>query len=161
MRILGIDPGLQATGYGVIDVTTDKKYQITLLEAGSIEPQKKAAFQAKLQKIYLHLDDIVKQYTPDVIVVEKLYSHYRHPTTACILGHVRGVIFLLSAHRQLPIVEHSVKRIRIALLGNGNASKQQTREFIQRTFNVTSQKLTLDASDALALAIGYAYMQRR
>ena len=94
------------------------------------------------------------------MVLEKLYAHYKHPTTACILGHVRGVICLLCSNRSLELVEHSVKRIRKALIGNGNASKQQIRECVSHILNSNSNKLSLDASDALALALGYSYIQR-
>ncbi|MCK5581445.1 MAG: crossover junction endodeoxyribonuclease RuvC [Candidatus Omnitrophica bacterium] len=158
MRILGVDPGLKATGYGVVDVRAKHLQQVELLETGTIEPEQKGDFQNRIIKIHKNLDDVINQYSPQVMVLEKLYSHYRHPTTACILGHVRGVICLLSAQHQLQLVEHSVKRIRKALVGNGSATKQQTRSTVAHILKIDAQKLTLDASDALALALGYAAM---
>jgi crossover junction endodeoxyribonuclease RuvC len=158
MRILGVDPGLKATGYGLIELCSPDRYQMRLLEAGTIEPKTKEELQNKLQKIYTCLNEIILQYSPDVMVLEKLYSHYRHPTTACLLGHVRGVILLVSAHNKLKAVEHSVKRIRKSLSGNGNASKQQIREVVMHILKIKSDNLTLDASDAIALALGYARM---
>ena len=158
VKILGIDPGLNATGYGIVDVNPNRR--VVLLEVGTIEPRSKDSLPDRLNKIYKNLDDILVQYKPDVMVVEKLYAHYKHPITACIMGHVRGVIVLLCNHRGLRLVEHSVKRIRKALLGNGNASKLQTREAVCHHLKINSAGLTLDASDALALAMGYAMMQR-
>ena len=158
MKILGIDPGLSATGYGLVEFNSDRR--VRLLEVGTIEPGSRADLSVRLDKIYKNIDDIVTQYQPDVMVVEKLYAHWKHPITAAIMGHARGVIVLLSAHRKLKLVEHSVKRIRKTLIGNGNASKQQTREAVGHILKIDSDKLTLDASDALALALGYGLMQR-
>ncbi len=176
MRILGVDPGLKATGYGVIDVGDGSQkaqaeglktiklgylnQEIVLLEAGTIEPKIKDLLQNKIEKIYKNLDTIIQEHSPTVMVLEKLYSHYRHPTTAAILGHVRGVICLLCANRHLTLIEHSVKRIRKALLGNGNASKQQVQQGMAHILKINPQQLTLDASDALALAMGYVCIER-
>jgi crossover junction endodeoxyribonuclease RuvC len=107
------------------------------------------------------LDGIIEQYQPEVLVLEKIYAHAKHPATAGKMGHVRGVICLLCASRQVKLVEHSVKRIRIALLGNGGATKLQTRSIVAQILKVDENKLTLDASDALALALGYISIERR
>ena len=160
MRILGVDPGLGATGYGIIDVLGKPIQQIKLLEAGTIEPQPREQLSEKLNKIYSNLHDILEQFKPEVMILEKLYAHYKHPTTACIMGHARGVIVLLCAQKKIAVVEESVKRIRKALVGNGNANKQQTREVVAHILKIDPQKLPLDASDALALALGYAHVVR-
>ena len=160
MRILGIDPGFKATGYGVIDWDKKNRARLELLEAGTIEPKSKDLLPNKIDKVYRNLDEIILQYSPTVMVLEKLYSHYKHPTTACILGHVRGAICLLCAHRNLKLVEYSVKRVRKSLSGHGNASKQQMQGVVADMLKIDGSKLTLDASDALVLAIGYAFEQR-
>ncbi len=157
MRILGVDPGLITTGYGVVDVTAGNP---KVIEVGTIEPNVKDAFERRIAKIHLHLSAIIKAQKPDVIVLEKLYAHYKHPTTAIILGHVRGVICLTAAQSDTPLVEQSVKRIRKALIGNGNATKGQVQEFVKRLLNIKAQGFKLDASDALALALGHAHMIR-
>jgi len=149
---------LRATGYGLLDVNAQG--QVRLLEVGSINPPHRDAMPNRLNKVYKNLADILEQYNPDVMVVEKLYAHSQYPSTSFILGHVRGVIVLLCAHRNLQLFEHSVKRIRKSLIGNGNASKQQTREAVCQFLKINPEQLTLDASDALALALGYALMQR-
>lgn len=160
MKILGIDPGLKATGYGVIEAVDVLAGKLKLLEAGSIEPKPSDLLQSKLDKIYRHLSDVIRQYHPDYVVIEKLYAHHQYRTTAGIMGHARGVIFLACAHQKMTIAEHSVKRIRKALLGNGNATKRQTHAAVARLFGIDPKRLTLDASDALALACGFAFMKR-
>lgn len=158
MKIIGIDPGLKATGYGVVECQANR---VTLLETGTIEPKEKDFIQNRIKTVYTLLNDLMEQYQPDVLVLEKLYAHYNHPTTACILGHVRGVICLLCAQKQIGLAEHSVKRIRKALSGNGNASKLQIRRVVARALGVAESKLTLDASDALALGLGYIHLHGR
>lgn len=156
MKIFGVDPGLRVTGYGLIDCCDAK---IKLLEAGIIEPKDKDLIQNRINAIYNNLDELVVEYRPEVMVLEKLYTHYRHPTTACLLGHVRGVICLLCARRHIKLVEQSVRRIRQAITGGGGASKLQTQGMVAHVLGIDKNKLTLDASDALALALGYAQLR--
>lgn len=158
MRILGVDPGLRRTGYGLVDVTAQSS--IKLIEVGTIEPDVKDLFENRIHKIHLNLDKIISAHNPDVMVLEKLYAHHKHPATAPILGHARGVICLLCAQKKIKLIEHSVKRIRKSLVGNGNATKEQTRSLIANLLKVNAAQLTLDASDALALALGHAHMIR-
>ena len=155
MRILGIDPGLKATGYGIIEL---KGHGVWLVETGTIQPKQKDLLQNRLSKIYRILAGIIDEHRPNVLVLEKLYAHYKHPTTAAILGHARGVICLLCAEKEIELVEHSGKRIRVALTGNGNATKAQTQRMVAHALNIDERKLTLDASDALALALGYVHL---
>ena len=158
MKILGIDPGSLVTGYGVIEANGR---EVKLLEAGSIKPRAKDPLQERIHKIYQHLDDIITSYQPSVLVLEKLYTHHGHITTAAILGHARGVICLLAAERKLQFEESSVKRIRKALTGNGAATKKQVQSMVANVFGINPEKLTTDASDALALALGYAQLNQK
>ncbi len=160
MRILGIDPGLKATGYGVIEISQSFNRSVCLLETGTIEPSVSDSLPEKLSKIHKNLDAIIVEHSPEVMILEKLYAHYKHPTTACILGHARGVICLVCAQRGIQLVEQSVKRIRKALVGNGSASKEQTKAVVAHILKFNPEKITLDASDALALALGYAHLER-
>ena len=195
MRILGIDPGLKTTGYGIIDFDSSTSLRVNparpaiaascnvayagsgdmrareqsrrvehntikLIETGVIEPKQKDVIENRIHKIYKNLDAILLEHQPHIMVLEKLYAHYKHPTTACLLGHVRGVICLLCAVRNMTLVEYAVKRIRKALTGNGNAPKLQTRSMVARMLKIDEEKLTLDASDALALALGHTYIIR-
>ena len=155
MIILGVDPGLNTTGYGFIECSGS---QLKLLETGIIQPKSKDLFQNRIQKVYTILDEMILQYKPDVLVLEKLYAHYNHPTTASMLGHVRGAICLLCAQRKIELTEHSVKRIRKAIVGQGNATKAQTQRVVAHILKIDERQLTLDASDALALALGYRHL---
>ena len=158
MRILGVDPGLRRTGYGVVDIKPQAS--IRLLEIGTIEPDEKDLFERRILRVYTGLEKILDDQKPDVMVLEKLYAHYKHPATASVLGHVRGVICLLCAQKKIELIEHSVKRIRKSLVGNGNATKEQTRSLIVNLLKIKTEQLSLDASDALALALGHAHMIR-
>lgn len=160
MRILGVDPGLKATGYGVIEIGQTANRSVCLLETGTIEPRASDSLPEKLSKIYKNLNAIIVEHSPEVMILEKLYAHYKHPTTACILGHARGVICLVCAQQGIHLVEQSVKRIRKALVGNGSASKEQTKAVVAHILKFNPEKITLDASDALALALGYAHLER-
>ncbi len=159
MRIIGIDPGLKATGYGVIEIAADGG-RPKAIEVGTIEPRAKDALPQKLFKIHKHLTDIVERVRPDVLVLEKLYTHHARPVTASVMGHARGVICLVCAQRSVPLEEMSVKRVRKAVVGNGNASKLQTQRVVAGFLGIDPARLTFDASDALALAMGYASMNR-
>jgi len=158
MKIMGIDPGLKATGYGVVE--SGKEGRVKALEVGSIEPKAKLALTEKLLKIHQYLTDIIGRQKPDIVVLEKLYSHAAHPMTVAVMGHVRGVICLVCAQQGVSLVEESPKRVRKAVVGNGNASKEQTRRVVANFLKIDPDRLTLDASDALALALAYAGMSR-
>ena len=158
MIVVGIDPGLKATGYSFVEY---KNRQTQLLETGTIEPKQKDLIQHRIAKIYDILNELLSQYQPNVLVLEKLYTHSARPTVGIKLGHVRGVICLLCAQHKIELVEHSVKRIRQALTGNGNATKLQTQRVVTSMFNIQAEKMPLDASDAMALALGYIRMNER
>ena len=153
MKILGIDPGLKATGFGVIDL--DGNGRITPLDVGTIEPRVKDSLEMKLFKIHKLLGEIIAKHSPDVVVLEKLFTHSAHPVTAAIMGHTRGVICLLCVERKVQLVHYSVKRIRKSVVGNGNANKEQTRRVVANFLKIDPAQLTLDASDALALALAF------
>ena len=158
MKVLGIDPGLKATGYGVVVCSGEGR--VKAIEVGSIEPRPKLLLTEKLLKIHQYLTEIVARQKPDIIVLEKLYSHSAHPMTAAVMGHVRGVICLVCAQEGVLLVEESPKRVRKAVVGNGNASKEQTRRVVANFLKIDPESLTLDASDALALALAYAGRSR-
>jgi crossover junction endodeoxyribonuclease RuvC len=156
MRLMGVDPGLAATGYGVVDVKGSGR--AVPVEAGTIEPKRSAGLPAKLLKIHRHLGLLIDTHKPDAVVLEKLFTHSKHPTTAAIMAHARGVICLVCAEKGVTLIEESPKRVRKAVTGNGNASKEQTRMVVAHMLKVKAESLSLDASDALALALGVASM---
>lgn len=155
MIILGLDPGTMITGYGFVVANADR---VSVKEVGVIKPPSSLPLHQRIKRIYQTLESLVSQYQPDVAVLEKLYAHHKHPATAPIIAHARGVICLLCAQKDIELAEYSVKRIRQSVTGNGNATKIQTREFVCSQMRLDPKSLTLDASDALALALGHLNM---
>ena len=159
MRILGVDPGLGITGYGVIEA---EKGKFKLLEAGIIKSSPKQPLAQRLSAIYKGICDIIREYKPAVLILEKLYSHYRHQMTAVAMGHARGVIALCAGEfSHICLVNYPAKRIKKAVTGNGNASKRQVGRTVQSLLNLKELPSPDDVSDALALAIAHAYITRR
>ena len=154
MRILGIDPGLEITGYGIIEAAGQK---IRLREAGIIRTSYRQKLQDRLIEIYDGLIEIVKETSPEIGIIEKLYSHYKHPTTAILMGHVRGAVYLAIRKSKMALFEYSAKRVKKALTGNGNASKEQVARMVQAYLNLKQVPNPADVSDSLALAISHAF----
>lgn len=157
MIILGIDPALTITGYGVIDCKNNK---LSLLEAGIIATDSRETIPKRLNKIYRGVTKLISDTKPDVMVLEKLYAHYRHPTTAFILGEARGVICLACAREGLPLAEYAATRIKKAIVGNGLASKYQVQRMVMGILNLKVVPKYTDVTDALALAIAHSYITR-
>jgi len=100
MRIMGIDPGLQCTGYGVIDQIDTHRYR--LVEGGVISTESDWLLEQRLSAIFEGIAEVMAEFQPDIAVVEKLYSKYRHPRTAILMGHARGAIYLAAARSSSP-----------------------------------------------------------
>lgn len=150
MRILGIDPGLQNTGYGIIDVSGGN---ITVVEAGVIKTNSKNSLEERLVELGSELDNIIAQFRPDTMAVEELYSHYGHPKTAIIMGHARGVIFYKASEAKLVVTPYASTKVKNALTGNGRASKKQMQLMVTSTLNLNTVPEPPDVADALAVAL--------
>ncbi len=159
MIILGVDPGLNVTGYGVIEV--DKSKHVKLKEAGVIRTKARDAISDRLEKIHRGLLNIVKEYKPEVLVLEKLYSHYKHPVTSILMGHARGAICLVAGVSKVKLASFPSTRIKKAVTGNGHASKQQIQRMIQGLFGLKEKPEPMDVSDALACALCYVNVELR
>jgi crossover junction endodeoxyribonuclease RuvC len=157
MRILGVDPALTITGYGVIETKNNKLY---VIEAGIVSTDSKLVIQKRLDKIYRCILSLIKESKPDAMVLEKLYAHYRHPTTAYLLGQARGVICLACAKGNIPLVEYSATRVKKAVVGSGLASKYQVQRMVAGILNLNILPKYTDVTDALALAIAHSYIIR-
>ncbi|MDD5595573.1 MAG: crossover junction endodeoxyribonuclease RuvC [Candidatus Omnitrophica bacterium] len=157
MRILGIDPALSITGYGAIEVERGK---IFLLEAGIIRTNAKDLPAARLDKIYKAVMKLISDTRPQVIVLEKLFAHYRHPTTAYILGQARGVICLAAERSKVSITEYAATRIKKSIVGNGLAAKYQVQKMVASLLGLKSLPKYTDVTDALGLAIAHSYILR-
>ena len=157
MKILGIDPALTITGYGLIQAKNNK---LSLVEAGIISTSAKETITRRLDKIYRCIVKLISDTSPDVLVLEKIYAHYRHPTTAYILGQARGVICLACATKNIPLAEYAATRVKKAVVGKGLASKFQVQRMVAGLLNLSSLPEYTDITDALALAITHSYIVR-
>ena len=127
MRILGIDPGLERTGYGVVETLVGAPGAMRLLEAGIIRTSAKDALAARLAEIHTGLAAVLAEFRPDAVAVEELYSHYKHPRTAILMGHARGIVLLAAAEAGVPVASYGATHIKKALVGSGHASKHQVQ----------------------------------
>src|SRR5262245_48819374 len=100
-RVLGVDPGLNITGYGVLEVT---RSGVRLCEAGVVRGRSKGSMAARLDEIHAGILDVIESLKPSSMAVEQLYAHYKHPRTAILMGHARGVIVLAAAHAKIDMV---------------------------------------------------------
>jgi len=155
MIIVGIDPALTISGYGVIEVKGNK---LSLVEAGVISTSSKTEISLRLNKIYQSIIKLISDINPDCLVLEKIYAHYRHPTTAYVLGQARGVICLACAIKNIPLVEYGATRVKKAIVGRGLASKFQVQRMVASILNLKTIPKYLDVTDALALAIAHSYI---
>jgi len=150
MIIVGIDPGSQITGYGVLNA---QGTEVKVAEAGIIKTEKNDLFENKLKEIYTEIGKIIEQFRPDYFAVEELYSHYVHPKTAIVMGHARGVVFLQAAMHNIPVISYASTRIKKSLTGNGRASKNQVQKMIKVALDLKEDIYSPDTADALAAAL--------
>jgi len=152
MRVLGIDPGLAASGYGVIELNGRRE---SLAEAGVIRPAGRD-LAARLCEIHAAIAEALRELRPDVMVIEEVYSKYRHPRTAILMAHARGVICLAAGDAALPLVHYAASEVRRALTGNGSASGRQIKEMVCRRLGISAASGDDHVWDALALALCHA-----
>ena len=160
IRILGVDPGLQVTGYAVLEGSPQRP---TVCEAGiirSTEGRSTTEMAPRLLALYNGILDVLEQFRPTVTVVEQLYAHYDHPQTAILMAHARGVIFLAAAQRNLSVISYNATRIKKTITGNGRASKEQVQHAIRNELGLTKLPEPPDVADALAAALCHFYVQR-
>jgi len=156
MRILGIDPGLDQTGYGVVDLSAGVGAP-RLVEAGVLRTSAADPLPRRLLEIQEGLAAVLAEFRPDEAAVEELYAHYRHPRTAILMGHARGVVFLTAAGAGLPVASYGATHIKKALVGSGHASKEQVQRAIQSHFRLREIPEPADVADALAVALCHAH----
>jgi crossover junction endodeoxyribonuclease RuvC len=150
MKILGIDPGLRVCGYALFEVNRqDEK----LLEAGVIRNSSKAELPERLNKISEDFTELLEAICPDTVAVEKLYSHYKHPRTAILMGHARGVILQKCGEKDIRVQSFSATRIKKSVTGNGRASKEQIQRAIQTTLGLSETPEPNDVADAISAAL--------
>ena len=155
MIILGIDPGLNVTGYGVIDAI-DR--QLKLITAGDIRPHRNKSLPQRLEELYEALCQIIRKQHPETIVLEMVFSHKDYVNTAARMAHARGVACLAAEQAGVPLVEYPTARVKKAIAGRGAAEKEQVALMVHRWIGSRDPSWSLDATDALALAIAHAHL---
>ena len=149
MRVLGFDPGTATTGYGIVE---GRGTRLTHLAHGTITTPAGMHFAERLRILHEEASDLIQQYVPHAVAIEKLYFA-RNVTTGLKVAEARGVIALAAAHVGLPIGEYSPLEVKNAVVGYGKATKKQVQEMVKLLLNLDALPRPDDAADALALAI--------
>ena len=152
LRILGIDPALRTTGYGAIERSNGR---VRLVEAGVVVPRAHAALEERLRELHAGICEVIEQTAPGLVVIEELYSTYRNPRTALLMGHARGVLCLASAQAGIAVATLGHARVKRALVGSGSARKEQVNAMVAQLLRLRRAPASHDVSDALALALAF------
>jgi crossover junction endodeoxyribonuclease RuvC len=154
-RILGVDPGLNVTGYGVIEISTTGP---RVVEAGVIRGKTRSSLTARVYEIHQGIVEVIAGLLPNSVAIEELYSHYSRPRTAILMGHARGVICLAAASAQVAVKHYAATQIKKILTGNGRAPKTQMQLAVQRELQLKDTPEPPDVADALAVALCHYYL---
>ena len=141
---------MNITGYGCLDFSAGEP---KIVEAGTVRPDAKAELPDRLAQLHADLSEIIAELKPDLVAVEKLYAHYKHPRTAIIMGHARGAVLLAAAQAGVDVADLPATNVKKSLTGNGHASKLQVQRTIQAVFKLKELPSPPDVSDALAIAL--------
>ncbi|MEZ5359515.1 MAG: crossover junction endodeoxyribonuclease RuvC [Candidatus Zixiibacteriota bacterium] len=156
MLVLGVDPGLNTTGYGLVEHRSDRVF---LIEGGVIRSDAKAEMAQRVGAIYQGITEVIREFSPDVMAMEEIYSHTKHPRTAIIMAHARGAILAAADSMGLGVRHYPSTTIKSALTGNGRAKKEQVREMVFSMLRCTGKPEPLDTYDALAAALCHINQQ--
>lgn len=148
--ILGVDPGLNVTGYGVIRSTSAGP---EIVEAGIIRTRPKDSIEQRLAELHQGLGEVLRAHNPEVLALEQLYSHYERPRTAILMGHARGVICLLAGEAGIRVESFEPTKVKKMMTGNGRAPKDQMQLAVKLQLNLPNIPEPADVADALAIAL--------
>lgn len=147
---MGVDPGLAATGYGIISGAAADP---SIVEAGVIRSCDKDPIEKRLLELHRGISEVIGEFSPGVVAIEELYSKYAHPRTAILMGHARGIICVAAAEHGIPVVSYAATRIKNSVTGHGRASKEQVQRMVQHAFGLSQAPHPPDVADALAIAL--------
>ncbi|MBM4189733.1 MAG: crossover junction endodeoxyribonuclease RuvC [Betaproteobacteria bacterium] len=151
MKILGLDPGLRITGYGVIDQTGQRlEYQ-----ASGVVRTESGELPGRLAILFNGVREMVEQFQPEAAAVEKVFVNV-NPQSTLLLGQARGALIAALTHMGLPVFEYTALQVKQAVVGNGHADKTQVQHMVRRLLNLPAEP-SADAADALACAICHAH----
>lgn len=152
MIVLGVDPGFGITGYGVVQSGTVQS-AVRLLEAGVVRTSTKKKLEQRLEEIYSTLSAIIDEFHPELIAFENAFSLESFPRSGIAIGHVQGLVYLLSAQKKISVCSYFPIEVKKSLLGYGRASKLAVQQMVQRTFKLRTLPQPDDAADAIAVAL--------
>jgi crossover junction endodeoxyribonuclease RuvC len=153
--ILGLDPGTNIMGYGVVIVKGSK---LTLLQFGVIHLSKYSGHELKLKKIFERVLSLLDEYHPDEVALEAPFFG-KNVQSMLKLGRAQGVAMSAALYREIPIIEYAPKKVKQSVTGNGNASKEQVAKMIMMLLGITELPKLLDATDALAVALCHHFQK--
>ncbi|WP_406699960.1 crossover junction endodeoxyribonuclease RuvC [Singulisphaera sp. Ch08] len=157
-RVVGIDPGLIVTGYAVVETSPRGPF---VIEAGVIRPRAdKAPMGRRLELIHQGVAEVLDAFPPSSVALEQVHSHLKHPRTAILMAHARGVIVLAAAQRGVPVVGYAASRIKKTLTGSGKAPKLQMQHAIQTELGLDRLPEPHDVADACAVALCHYQIER-
>ena len=152
IRILGIDPGLRATGFGILDKTGSK---LTYVTSGCIKTESGGELPSRLKTILDGLAEVIAANAPLQVAVEKVFVNV-NPQSTLLLGQARGAAICAAMIHNLPVSEYTALQVKQAVVGNGHAKKEQVQEMVKRLLHLAGDP-SPDAADALACAICHAH----
>ena len=155
MRLIGLDPGLRHTGWGVIDISGN---QVSHVAHGVISPTTEGSFAERLRQLFEQLMQVLEQYAPNEAAVEETFVN-KNPASTLKLGAARGVVLLAPAHLHIPVSEYAANQVKKSVVGVGHADKNQVAMMVQ-TLLPKAGAVKLDAADALAVALCHAHFRQ-
>ena len=155
LRIIGLDVALRCTGWGIIDARSHNKQ--AAVDCGVIKTDSKEAVSECLRRLAGGVRELVELYKPDIAAMEGGFF-CRNVRTAVVLGAARGVVIATLAEKKIPVHEYAPRKIKQAICGFGNASKQQVALLVSQMLNIQTDKMAFDSTDALAMALTHAQL---
>jgi crossover junction endodeoxyribonuclease RuvC len=152
-RVLGLDPGLQTAGYGVLEYSDRGPRVVDAGVIRSAEKRDPADMARRLKALYDGLCEVLDEWHPAAMAVEQLYAHYEHPRTAILMGHARGVFLLAGAQHNIPVISYAATKVKKLVTGSGRASKEQMQHAIARELGLAGPPEPHDVADALGIAL--------
>lgn len=149
--ILGIDPGLDRTGYGCIEWIGPTSFR--LREGGVIRSESGDPLADRVGQIHAQITELLAEFGPICLAIEQLYAHYKHPRTAILMGHARGAVLLAAWQHKVRVLHLPATTIKKHLTGNGHASKAQMQRAVAAAFKLPEPPEPPDVADALAIAL--------
>ncbi len=148
-RVIGVDPGLSITGFGILDY---KGGQIRTVAFGTIKPPAKESLPNRLEYLNSHMTELLEKFEPHALAIEDTFFS-QNVKSALLLGQARGVLILAAASKGIPSIDYAPRKVKQSVVGNGAADKKQVQYMVQQILKMKEPPKPLDVSDALAIGL--------